>query len=127
MKYLSRRLFLTLALAFLSSVLAPVQATAADLYAAIAYSPSTTKYGYAYGKSSRAAAENTARAYARASDARVVIWCKNAWCALARSNRGNAWGAAWGSSKAAASNAALRNCPSGSGKYIAATVFSGRQ
>ena len=125
MKHLSRRLFLTLALVFIASVLAPAQATAADLYAAIAYSPSTGKYGYAYGKGSRAAAENAARAYARAGDARIAIWCKNAWCALALSNPSGAWGAAWGNSKAEASNAALRNCPS-RGRYVACTAFSGR-
>ncbi len=126
MKHISRRLLLTLALVVLASLFAPAQASAADLYAAIAYSPTTTKYGYSYNQPSRAAAENAARRFAKSPDARVVIWCKNAWCALARTNTGNGWGAAWGSSKATASNIALANCP-GSSKYIAATVFSGKQ
>jgi hypothetical protein len=54
-----------------------------DTYAAIAYSPSTGKYGYGYNCYSRARAEQVALAHCPESDAKIVGWVKFGWIALA--------------------------------------------
>ena len=53
------------------------------------------------------------------------VWSKNAWCALARGQGNNAWGAASALNKGEAMHKALANCPSPTTKVIAASVFSG--
>lgn len=91
-------------------------------YAAIAYSQSTRAHGYSYGKASRAKAEETALDNCAGPDARIVVWTKNGYVALATNSRG-AYG--WGHStdKAVAQQKALANCPGG---VIKRTVYSGR-
>lgn len=120
--------FLSIVACVLALVLCgvPTKARADDLYAAIAFSTSTLRYGYSWGKSSRAAAEQAAIRGAKSSDARIVIWSRNSWCALARSNDGSGWGAAHAPTEAAACEKALDNCPNYGGTYIACTVFSGK-
>lgn len=117
---------LKLVVTFVALSICSSQCLAFDYYAAIAYSPSTTQYGYCYGKTSRPAAEATAIANARAYDARVVVTSRNAWCALARSNRGSGYGVGYSLSKSAAMSFALRYCPNNGGKRITVIIFSGR-
>jgi hypothetical protein len=87
---------------------APVSARAAG-YGAIAYSPSTGAYGYAYGKSCQAEAENTALCYCKAPDAQIVVWCQNACAALAVGDNG-VYGYAVADSRKEAERLALRQC-----------------
>jgi uncharacterized protein DUF4189 len=65
-----------------------------DTYAAIAYSPSTGKYGYAYNYGSRYAAERAALAHCPEADAEIVGWVKAGWLALAIGDD-NAYGVGW--------------------------------
>lgn len=85
-----------------------------DSYAAIAYSPSTGKYGYAYNYGSRWAAEAAALAYCEAPDAEIVVWVNNGFCALALGDEPGVYGVGWsygdGSSNVAAMNWALYEC-----------------
>lgn len=93
-----------------------IQPALADRYAAIAYSPQTGAYGYSYNAGSRSSAERSALNRCRARDARVVVWVKNGWAALAR-NRYGAWGTAWSSrSKSHATDLARRNVRGGGGR-----------
>jgi len=52
-------------------------------YEAVAYSPTTGKYGYAYDYGSRAAAERAALGHCKAADAGIVGWVKAGWIVLA--------------------------------------------
>lgn len=63
-----------------------------DTYAAIAYSPSTGKYGYASNYGSRWAAETAALRNCAAKDAQIVTWVNNGFCALAVGDDVSAWG-----------------------------------
>jgi hypothetical protein len=56
----------------------------AMLYHAIAYSKSTSKWGYGFGKDTRAIAEQEAMRQCGEPDAEVLCWAKGSWyCALA--------------------------------------------
>jgi Domain of unknown function (DUF4189) len=105
---------------------APAKASDYDTYAAIAYSPSTGAYGYGYGFSSRAAAELEALDQCSGRDARVVVWTRNSYCALAVGDDG-AYGSAWGTSPSIARNIALQKCRDNDGvrPHIVVTVYSG--
>ena len=97
-----------------------------DPYAAIAYSPSTGRYGYSHGQSCRRRAECVARAHCKADDARTVVWCHGAWCALALGKDSQAYGYGWSSTAQGARSRALDNCRKRTTDcYIAACVFSG--
>lgn len=122
----SPNFFVRLAMVLATLALWTGTVKAADYFAAIAYSETTQQFGYAYGKTSLNSASRTALGYAKADDAEVVIYSRNAWCALARSNRGNGWGAAWSTTKKGAMAKALANCP-GDDKRIEAIVFSGSE
>jgi Domain of unknown function (DUF4189) len=105
MKNLTRVILLTvvaLALGLTSAV------SAADRYAAVAFSPSTNRWGYGNGYFTRA--EATARAVVECgqSDA-VTSWCKNAWIALAISDR-SPGGYGWASTASGARRRALAEC-----------------
>src|SRR5439155_18582498 len=104
----------------------PASARADDTYAAIAYSESTAKYGYSYGYSTRAAAEDRAVTECNADDAKVVIWCRNAYCALAVSDEG-AYGYAWAATERQAKTIASQKCRDFGGVHvrIAVSVYSG--
>lgn len=79
-------------------------------FGAIAFSPSSSSYGYSYGHPSRAAAES--RAYgecaARSGGCQVVLWFQSACGALAQGYNG--WGSAWGNSRAQAERNAIAQC-----------------
>lgn len=53
-----------------------------DTYAAIAFSPKTGKYGFAWNHSSRYSAERAALANCKADDAKVVTWVNFGWAVL---------------------------------------------
>ena len=88
-------------------------------YAAIAYSPATGQYGYAYNYRSRSAAENAALRNCRGSDARIVAWVNNGFCSLALGDSQSCWGACRsygsGASTREANGFALRECNSRTG------------
>jgi hypothetical protein len=63
--------------------------------AAIAYSPATGKFGYAYDLRSRSAAEKAALADCGADDARIVCWVKGGFCILALGDDKACWGVGW--------------------------------
>ncbi len=81
----------------------------ADAFAAIAYSPNTGNYGYAYGKSCQADVEIAALGYCKAPDAQVVVWCENAYAALAVGDNG-VYGYATADTRKEAERLALRYC-----------------
>lgn len=100
-------------------------AFAADHWAAIAFSFKTRQRGYAYGKTSRAAAERLAIANTKAADAKVVAVSRNAWAALVQSNHGNGAGTGVSLSKQAAIDQAFKNCPDSGGKKLTIIIHSG--
>lgn len=110
--------------ALVLATLAGPCAYAADKWAAIAFSLSTTQFGYAYGQSTQIAAERLAFRKAKARDARIVVNARNAWCALAQSKRGNGWGAGYSVNRAEAVAAAYRNCPDAGGKKLTVVVHA---
>ncbi|MCE9534661.1 MAG: DUF4189 domain-containing protein [Planctomycetes bacterium] len=78
-----------LSLIGLNSMAAPAKADVEidfDTYAAVAYSPKTGKYGYAWNWRSRAQAERVALANCIEADAKVVGWVKAGWLVLAVSD-----------------------------------------
>jgi Domain of unknown function (DUF4189) len=105
---------------------AQASANASEKYAAIAFSQSTGLTGYSYNCSSQAEAETLALSYCNASDARIIVWVKNGYCALALGNDLGAYGVAWASTAADARALALNEARKyTTGVYIAVTVFSG--
>ena len=107
MRNLSRGiLFAVIALAL---VIAPAL-QAGDVYAAIAYSPATNRWGYGQGYPTKSQAIARALRECGRRDARTN-WCKNAWIALAVSNDSpGGWGSAWGETAAEARRAAIAEC-----------------
>jgi hypothetical protein len=98
---------------------------ATDCFAAIAYSRSTGNWGYSYNYPTLDGARRRALAQCKGSDARVVIWAKNRYCALAVGKNGSGW--ATGVTAAQAGMKALAEC----GKQttncrILTCVYSGR-
>jgi hypothetical protein len=95
-------------------------------YAAIAYAPSSGRHGYAFGHRSRAEAESRALDECGGGDARIVVWARNGWCALALGAETGRYGWGWGSTSQRARESALADCAQRtSGCYIAASVYSG--
>lgn len=79
-------------------------------YAAIAYSPTTGKWGSARNYKSKNAAMAHARSECGQSDA-PTAWCRNAWVALAISDKQpGVFGSTWGTTANAARQAAKREC-----------------
>jgi hypothetical protein len=85
-----------------------------DTFAAIAYSPSTGKFGYAYNYGSRWDAQKAALKRCKAKDARIVTWVNNGFCALALGDDKSAWGVGWsygnGATNTYAKKKALAEC-----------------
>ena len=83
-------------------------------FAAIAYSPSTGKYGYSYNLTSRAAAEKAAIEKCPVADARIVTWVNRGFIALALGADKSCWGVGWswgnGASNTKAKNYAVDDC-----------------
>ena len=65
------------------------------MYAAIAYSPATGKYGYSWNCDTRGEAEQRALNACKADDARIVCWVNNGFCALALGDDKSRWGVGW--------------------------------
>jgi S1-C subfamily serine protease len=61
-----------------------------SLYAAIAFDSRTGQYGWSWNATTLAAAENLALEKVAGRHARVVVWVRDGWCALARSRDGAA-------------------------------------
>ena len=85
-----------------------------DTYAAIAYSPATGNYGYAYNHGSRSSAEAAALRNCNGDDARIVTWVHNGFCALALGDDRSKWGVGWsfgdGATNTYARRRALQEC-----------------
>ncbi|HVS36794.1 MAG TPA: DUF4189 domain-containing protein [Gemmataceae bacterium] len=87
---------------------APASARA-DKFAAIAYSPSTGAYGYAYGKACRDEAERTALGYCKGADARILVSCEDSCAALAVGDNG-VYGYATADTRREAERLAIQKC-----------------
>jgi hypothetical protein len=82
---------------------------AKNTYAAIAYSRSTGKYGFTYQQPTLEAAKADALRRCEGNDARIVVWTRNGWCALAKGADGT-FGAASAPSQQEAEKDALGDC-----------------
>jgi hypothetical protein len=90
--------------------LGPALQAAGDSFAAVAYSPSTGRAGYGNGYPNKSQAIARAVKECGRRDARTN-WCRNAWIALAVSDRSpGGWGSSWGPTAAAARNGAIAEC-----------------
>jgi serine/threonine-protein kinase len=91
---------------------APRAAWAAEVFGAIAYSPSTAAIGWGFDYPSREAAESGAIANCsqHASDCAIATWFRDACGAIAIGKGG--YGAEWGEDAPAAEGAALARCRS---------------
>jgi hypothetical protein len=105
MKNLTRGiLFMILALTLSPSL------QAADSYAAVAFSPSTLRWGYGNGYPNKVQAISRARNEAGSANAKTS-WTKNAWIALAVSDRSRGgYGMGWATTAAGARSRALAQC-----------------
>lgn len=83
---------------------------AAELFGAIAYSPTTRAHGWAKDYQSRDGAEKAALASCAkyATDCKAVLWFKNACGALATGPKGAGW--AWDVRQAGADRGAINAC-----------------
>lgn len=88
---------------------APAVAAMPSRYSAIAYSPSTGEFGDASGCASLAIAESEAKSRCKKPDARIVVWTRGSWCALAVGGD-HSFGYGNGSTQAEAEAAALTQC-----------------
>ncbi len=84
-----------------------------DSFAAIAYSPTTGEFHYAYGYDDRWSAQKAALDRCKAKDARIVAWVNEGFAALAAGDDG-AWGVGYtyggGSNNKEAMNTAIEEC-----------------
>jgi hypothetical protein len=85
-----------------------------DSFAAVAYSPSTGEFYYAYNYGDRWEAQQAALNACHAKDARIVCWVNNGFCALAVGDDKSAWGVGYeygdSANNTAAINTALAEC-----------------
>ena len=104
-----------------------VATSASADYAAIAYSPTTNSWGYAAGHWSRADAENAAKSKCDGADARITVWVRNGWAALAIGDDGvRGWGWSTSSLNDAKYRAIQNAGPNASILFWAAVASSGR-
>ena len=109
MNILRRRILLVL-FALVLGFMPAVHAQSDDKYAAIAYSPTTGKWGYGCNYSTKAEALARAISECGSDDARTN-WCKNAWISLALSKKApGGWGSAWGDTRKQAEAASRKEC-----------------
>lgn len=84
----------------------------ADLYGAIAFSPTTAAHGYSFDYANRAAAErraiNECEKNAGSGDCQAIVWFHNACGALAVGD--NAYGSGWGIDMLYAALYAMESC-----------------
>lgn len=78
-------------------------------YGAIAYSPSTERYGWSWRCRDRPTAEQTALASCPVPDAQLLVWGEATCLALAIGDRGT-FGFGWGNDSQVASRFALAEC-----------------
>jgi hypothetical protein len=137
-------IFVAVALAALAGMFARVAAADEievdpDSFAAIAYSPSTGEFRYAYNYEDRGSAEQAALKTSTAKDARIVCWVNEGFCALALGDDKSAWGTGYQFGNGANTNAAKATalaeckkrttgahivvCLSSDGQYISRPVF----
>jgi hypothetical protein len=108
MKNLTRGILLVVIALVLA--LGPALQAAGDSYGAIAYSPSTNRWGYGNGYPTKSQAIARARRECGRRDAKTN-WCRNAWIALAVSNQSaGGWGSSWGSTPEIARSKAISEC-----------------
>jgi uncharacterized protein DUF4189 len=108
MKNLTRGILLA-AIAITLAITPALQA-AGDVYAAIAYSPSTNRWGYGNGYPTKSQAIARARRECGRRDAKTN-WCRNAWIALAVSDQSpGGWGSSWGETAEIARSKAVTEC-----------------
>jgi hypothetical protein len=109
MNILRRRILLFL-FALALGIGPSLHAQSDDLYAAIAYSPKTGKWGYGCNYTTKAEAIARAKSECGSKSARTN-WCKNAWISLALSDRAaGGWGSSWGTTREEAEAGARREC-----------------
>ena len=101
-------------------------------FAAIAYSPGTGKYAYAYDHRSRKAAEKAALEKCGADDATIACWVNKGFCALALGDDKSCWGSGWnyggGANNQRAKEKAMADCKERTtGAYIAVMLSSDGQ
>jgi hypothetical protein len=108
MKNLTRGILLiVIALALAAG---PALQAAGDKYAAVAFSPSTGRWGYGNGYPTKAEATTRALAECGQSDA-ITAWCRNEWIALAISKQSpGGYGVAWAPTASGARQRALAEC-----------------
>ena len=124
-----KTIFRALALMVLLTVFARAIDVSSDSYAAIAYSPSTGKFAYAYDLRSRKAAEKEALEKCGAPDATIACWVNRGFAALALGKDKSCWGSGWKHGDRAnttdAKNMALEDCRNRTtGVYIAVYLSS---
>ena len=97
-------------LAVVLAIALPSTLLAADLFGAIAYSPTNGAHGWAKDHPSRAAAQKAARAACskHAADCKAVLWFKNGCGALSVSEKVYGWG--WGTTQKLADTEAIKAC-----------------
>ncbi len=100
-----------------------------DSYGAVAYSPSTGAFGYAWDCGSRGMAEQVALSNCPASDARIVGWVQDGWLVLAIGEN-NSYGVGWeygdGAYNGDAAQTAIDECLShGDHVRVIVCLFSG--
>ncbi len=111
-------------LALFVAVPALVGSAYANQYAAIAYSSSTGNAAYSYSWSDLGDAQKAAIEACGETDALIVTWSQNCWCALAVADDGS-YGYASGNTQEEAESTALANCSPDSPSHISVVVFSG--
>jgi hypothetical protein len=80
-----------------------------DVYAAIAFSTRTGRYGYGFNFATRAGAESRALDDCDADDCRVIVWTRNGCCALAV-GEDNKYGYGYGATRGTSESTALEEC-----------------
>jgi hypothetical protein len=89
-----------------------------DSHGAIAYSPQSGDYGYSYGQSTRAAAEQRAKRECGKADCEIAAWFESACGALAVGDDGT-WAGGEGGTERQARQDALSDCVKDGGKKCA--------
>jgi Domain of unknown function (DUF4189) len=124
---LCRAAVVLLAVALVQALLPQTQAQPANTtyYAAIAFSPSTGRYGYTYGWLSSTNARRASREKCKAADAQVIVVVGNGYAALALGDDPSAYGYGYGQTAADARRHALAECQKRTTNcYIAVCVHS---
>lgn len=97
-----------------------------NYYASIAYSPATGNYGTSFSYGNLSLARRAALSRCGESDAKIVAWAKNCYCALAVGKDG--YGSGYGSTARQAQTMALQDCAKKTtGGRIVKCVFSGSE